>query len=65
MFFPGVVFKNWKAKDGECDKCEGAAGEFVIEGTCEVKTSSCKGLRNTKMTKDCVTHCPSSAGRIE
>ncbi|KAL9975541.1 hypothetical protein ACROYT_G012712 [Oculina patagonica] len=61
----GVVFKDWKAKDGECDKCAGAAGEFVIEGTCEDKVSSCKGLKNTKMTKDCVTYCPSSAGRIE
>jgi len=61
--FVGVTFKDWKAKDGECDKCKGAGGEFVIEGTCVAKASSCRGLKNTKMTNDCVTYCNSSAGR--
>ena len=27
------------------------------------KESSCKGINNTQMTKDCVTYCDSSAGR--
>ncbi|XP_020628760.1 putative uncharacterized protein DDB_G0290521 isoform X2 [Orbicella faveolata] len=58
----GVEFKDWKAKDGECDKCDGAAGEFTIEGTCVPKDRSCKGVKNTKMTDDCVTYCDSSAG---
>ena len=60
----GVEFKDdWKAKDGECEKCEGAGGEFTIERTCVAKTWSCKGIKNTKMTDDCVTYCDSSAGR--
>ena len=30
-----AIHKNWKAKDGEYLRWEGAAGgEFVIEGTC-------------------------------
>lgn len=61
----GVIFKDWEAKDGECDKCEGAGGEFVIDGTCVPKTWNCRGLKNTKMTDDCVTYCDSSAGRAE
>jgi len=61
----GVIFKDWKARDGECDKCEGAGGEFVIDGTCVPKTWSCRGLKNTKMTDDCVTYCDSSASGAE
>jgi len=59
----GVEFKVWRAKDGECtDKCEGAGGEFTIERTCVPKESSCKGIKTTEMTKDCVKYCDSSAG---
>jgi len=56
----GVEFKDWKAKDGECDKCDGGAEEFTIKGTCVAKDRSCKGVKNTKMTKDCVTYCAGS-----
>ncbi|KAL9975540.1 hypothetical protein ACROYT_G012710 [Oculina patagonica] len=61
----GVTFKDWKAKDDECDKCEGAGGEFVIVGTCEDDTYSCKGQKNTKMTTDCVKFCPDPSNADE
>jgi len=60
----GVELKDWKAKDDECDKCDGAAGEFTIEGTCVSKAWSCRGVKKTMMTKDCVKYCgDSSAGK--
>ena len=49
----------------KADKCEGAAGEFVIEATCEDDTYSCKGQKTTDMSKDCVKYCPSSAGMLQ
>lgn len=54
----GVEFKDWKAKDGECDKCSGAGGQITIERTCVPEQQySCNGLKNEKTTKDCVTYC--------
>ena len=67
VYVAGVKFKEWKAKDGECDKCsEGGGGPFVIEGKCEADSSySCKGVKNTKETDECVKYCDSSAGRMD
>ena len=57
-----VGFEDWKAKEGECTKCnEGGGGEIVIEGTC-TPMENCNGLKNTKMSKDCVEYC--SAGKM-
>ena len=66
MYFTGVSFKDWKAKEGECEeKCEGAAGPFVIVGECEPRAGfSCGGLKKTKKTKDCETYC-SSTGKLK
>ncbi|XP_078365532.1 uncharacterized protein LOC144649810 [Oculina patagonica] len=61
----GVSFKDWKAKEGECAKCEeGGGGPIVIIRTCQVDTEgySCKGLKTpTKESKDCVEYCPSNS----
>jgi len=67
VFTPlGVEFTDWKAKDGECSKCsEGGGGPIVIERECKVETGySCKGLKNTKESKECVKYCDSSAVSI-
>jgi len=68
LFFSAEVkFMDWKAKDGECSKCsEGGGGPIVIEGKCEAETGySCKGLKNTKESKECVKYCDSNAqGKI-
>ncbi|PFX27948.1 hypothetical protein AWC38_SpisGene7311 [Stylophora pistillata] len=53
----GVEFKDWKAKDGECDTCSGAGGEFTIERQCVSKEHSCDGLKEEKKTQDCVEYC--------
>lgn len=65
MYFTEVKYKNYEAKEGECDdKCDGAAGPFVIEGECvpDSKEFSCNGLeeKKTKETKECTTYCPST-----
>ena len=68
LFSAEVKFTDWKAKDGECSKCsEGGGGPIVIEGKCEAETGSysCKGLKNTKESKECVKYCDSNAqGKI-
>ena len=66
MHFTGVSFKDWKAKEGECEeKCEGAAGPFFIVRECEPETGfSCKGQKTTKETNECATYC-SSTGRMK
>jgi len=60
-----VEYKNYEAKEGECDKCDGAAGPFDIEGECvpDSKEFSCNGLEETKTmeTEDCPTYCSSTA----
>ncbi|KAL9975546.1 hypothetical protein ACROYT_G012718 [Oculina patagonica] len=63
----GVSFKDWKAKEGECKKCEeGGGGPIIIVRTCQVETEglSCKGLKTTKKSDDCVEYCPSSSTAI-
>ena len=58
----GVTFSEWKPKDGECKKCDGGGGPFVIEGVCEKKEHSCRGQKNkSKDSKDCVTYCSSAS----
>lgn len=67
MHFTGVSFKDWKAKEGECEeKCEGAAGPFSIVKECEPDAGfSCDGLKEpTEETKDCAKYC-SSTGRMK
>ena len=65
IHFAGVLWKDWKAKDGECEeKCEGAAGPFFIVRECEDARCSCKGHKTTKETKECTTYCPST-GRMK
>ena len=62
MFFLGVDFSEWKAKDGQCKKCDGGGGPFVIESVCESKKHSCRGHKNkSKDSKDCVKYCPSAS----
>ena len=69
IHFAGVSWKDWKAKEGECeDKCEGAAGPFLIVRECEDGTCSCKGLKKSKKTDECTKYCPSggsSTGRMK
>jgi len=59
-----VEYKNYEAKEGECDKCDGAGGPFEIVGNECVpnKGFSCNGLEktNTKETDDCATYCSST-----
>ncbi|XP_066020562.1 uncharacterized protein [Pocillopora verrucosa] len=53
----GVDLKDWKAKEGECEKCSGAGGQITIERTCVPDEYSCNGFKVEKMTKDCVEYC--------
>ena len=68
MYFTGVSYKNYKAKEGECDKCDGAGGPFDIVAECvpDSKEFSCNGLEKTKTmeTEDCTTYC-SSTGKMK
>ena len=68
MHFIGVSFKDWKVKEGECEKkCEaGAGGPFSIVKKCEPDAKfSCDGLKEpTEETEDCATYC-SSTGRMK
>ena len=68
MFYSvGVAFTDYEAKEGECSKCsEGGGGPIVIEGKCEAGPGySCKGLKNTKESDECVKYCDSNAqGKI-
>jgi len=61
-----VKFTDWKAKDDECSKwSEGGGPPIVIERKCEAETGySCKGLKNTKESEECVKYCDSSAVSI-
>ena len=64
MCFLGVTFSEWKAKDGECKKCEGGGGPFMIESVCEKKEHSCRGQKNKyKESKDCVKYCSSASAQ--
>ncbi|KAJ7337136.1 hypothetical protein OS493_009990 [Desmophyllum pertusum] len=57
----GVTVRDWKAKEGECTKCnKGGAGEFVIERTCTLVENGCKGLKN-KTSKNCVEYCSAAS----
>ena len=54
----GVDLTDWKAKEGECEKCSGAGGEITIERTCVPDDGySCNGWKVEKMAKDCVEYC--------
>ena len=60
----GVDLKDWKAKEGECEKCSGAGGEITIERKCVPDCGySCNGWEVEKMTKDCVEYC--GAGKTQ
>lgn len=62
MCFLGVTFSEWKAKDGECKKCDGGGGPFMIESVCKEKEHSCRGQKNkSKESMDCAKYCSSSA----
>ena len=62
MCFLGVTFSEWEAKDGECKKCDGGSGPFMIESVCEKEEHSCRGQKNKyKESMDCVKYCSSSA----
>ena len=62
MCFLGVTFSEWKAKDGECKKCDGGGGPFVIESVCEKEEHSCRGQKNkSKESMDCAQYCSSPA----
>ena len=45
--FAEASFKNWKAKEGECEeKCEGSTRPYVIIAECKLDTAfSCDGLK--------------------
>lgn len=66
-YFAGVELSDFKAKDGQCDKCsEGGGGPIVIERECKANPGySCKGVKTTKQTNDCVKYCCPSAGRTK
>jgi len=67
LYFTEVEYKNYKAQEGECDKCDGAGGPFIIVAVCVPKTGfSCNGLEKTKTkeTEDCITYC-SSTGKMK
>lgn len=57
---------NFEPIEGECHKCsKGGGGPFQIKGKCTRKVYSCKGVKGTKETKDCVKYCTESgAGRL-
>ena len=60
----GVDLTDWKAKEGECEKCSGAGGEITIERKCVPDDGySCNGWEVEKMTKDCVEYC--GAGKTQ
>ena len=60
----GVKFMEWKAKEGECEKCSEAGGEITTERTCVPDNEySCNGWKVEKMTKDCVEYC--GAGKTQ
>ena len=60
----GVKFMEWKAKEGECEKCGESGGEITIERTCVPDNEySCNGWKVEKMTKDCVEYC--GAGKTQ
>ena len=59
----GVKFMEWKAKEGECEKCSGAGGKITTERTCVPDQYSCDGLKVEKMAKDCVEYC--GAGKTQ
>lgn len=68
IHFAGVSWKDWKAKEGECEeKCDGAAGPFYIVRECQDERCSCKGHKTTKETKECTKYCSStdSTGRMK
>lgn len=61
----GVTYSEWKAKDGECKKCDGGGGPFVIESVCESKEYSCQGHKNkSQESKDCVKYCSSASSLV-
>ena len=47
----GVEFKDWKAKEGECEKCSGAGGEITIEGKCVPDKYSCDGKDDERLRR--------------
>ena len=60
----GVKFMEWKAKEGECEKCSEAGGEITTERTCVPDNEySCNGWKVEQMTKDCVEYC--GAGKTQ
>ena len=69
IHFAEVSWKDWKAKEGECEKCEGAGGTFLIVRECQDEGCSCKGLKEkSKKTEECTKYCPSngpSTGRMK
>ena len=69
IHFAGVLWKDWKAKEGECEKCEEASAPFLIVGECQDERCSCKGLKEkSKETDECTKYCPSegsSTGRMK
>ena len=54
---------EWKAKEGECEKCSGAGGKITTERTCVPDQYSCDGLKVEKMAEDCVEYC--GAGKTQ
>ena len=61
----GVTCTEWKAKDGECDKCsEGAGGPFSIERECKLANEKGCGYVKPEVetSEDCVKYC--SSGRV-
>ena len=60
----GVDLTDWKAKEGECEKCSGGGCEITIERKCVPDDGySCNGWEVGKMTKDCVEYC--GAGKTQ
>ena len=60
----GVKFMEWKAKEGECEKCSEAGGEITTERTCVPDNEySCNGWKVEKMAEDCVEYC--GAGKTQ
>ena len=60
----GVDLTDWKAKEGECEKCSGGGGGITIERKCMPDDGySCNGWEVEKMTKDCVEYC--GAGKTQ
>ena len=60
-----VTFGEWKAKDGECNKCSsGGGGPITLERECQPKTAeySCDGVKTMVESQDCLKYCDPSAG---